>query len=387
MDKKVNAALSGATMLLALGAAVTLPLPATAAEMPAASAERAGLADARFKAIYQQEWKWRQKQKLEEGEDDDDTDDLHHVRQSERNHDDEALHEAEIARGAAHQLTRLRNVVIPDVQSLQVREETFAQRCLGRSTFAECDPTPESGEGSGDHPGTRNEKSPEEQGTVPFDSLVDTQAEEARNRDLRDAPDEANGHTEVDPAGGNATILYSDVPMIATLLFANTRAGRDINHDIQGVDVLESLAPPDGVTSFSDGSISGSVVTDAFGPFYRNLRNAGHASLAADGSMHIMVRGGMPVTLRPTDASGHPFMFPATGAPFTGEVVQRESVQFYPGEHNRQSIPRGFFNALCGGCHGSISDRELDVAADPDILTRASPRILARDETPTDLSH
>jgi hypothetical protein len=198
---------------------------------------------------------------------------------------------------------------------------------------------------------------------------------------------EANGHTEVDPAGGNATILYSDVPMIATLLFANTRTGRDIDHDIQGVDVLESLAPPSGVTSLSDGSIAGSVVTDAFGSFYRNLRNAGHASLAADGSMHIMVRGGMPVTLRPTDASGHPFTFPATGAPFTGEVVQRESVQFYPGEHNRQSIPRGFFNALCGGCHGSISDRELDVAADPDILTRASPRILARDEMPTDLSH
>jgi hypothetical protein len=48
-------------------------------------------------------------------------------------------------------------------------------------------------------------------------------------------------------------------------------------------------------------------------------------------------------------------------------------------------MPRGFFNALCGGCHGSISGREIDVAADVDILTRASPNIDAIGTDPVDL--
>jgi hypothetical protein len=166
-------------------------------------------------------------------------------------------------------------------------------------------------------------------------------------------------------------------------LLGNRRTGRPIDRDVQGVDVFESLAPPDGVTSFADGAIAGSVTTDAFGQFYLARRMAQHVDLAADGSAHIMVRGGMPMQLRLTDRSGAPLMF-EDGGLFTGEMIQRETVQFYPGEHIRQSMPRPFFNALCGGCHGSMSNRELDVAVDIDILTRASPRIIARDEDPID---
>jgi uncharacterized protein (DUF885 family) len=59
MDKKFSAAIAGACMLLALGAA------------DAAPAIKPGAADARFKAIYTQEWKWRISQKQEEDEDDD----------------------------------------------------------------------------------------------------------------------------------------------------------------------------------------------------------------------------------------------------------------------------------------------------------------------------
>ena len=51
---------------------------------------------------------------------------------------------------------------------------------------------------------------------------------------------------------------------------------------------------------------------------------------------------------------------------------QREEMQVYPGEVLRQSFRRGFFNGLCGGCHGSISGLENQVAANPDILTQAS---------------
>ncbi|CAN7442519.1 MULTISPECIES: DUF885 domain-containing protein [Duganella] len=63
MDKKFSAAIAGACMLLALGAAD--------AASAAPAAVKPGAADARFKAIYTQEWKWRISQKQEEDEDDD----------------------------------------------------------------------------------------------------------------------------------------------------------------------------------------------------------------------------------------------------------------------------------------------------------------------------
>jgi uncharacterized protein (DUF885 family) len=66
MERKFNAALAGACLLLAASAA-----NATAAGN--AAPVKAGPADAQFKAIYTQEWKWRISQKLEEGEDDDDS--------------------------------------------------------------------------------------------------------------------------------------------------------------------------------------------------------------------------------------------------------------------------------------------------------------------------
>ncbi|MBC8131999.1 MAG: hypothetical protein H7X95_03385, partial [Deltaproteobacteria bacterium] len=35
-------------------------------------------------------------------------------------------------------------------------------------------------------------------------------------------------------------------------------------------------------------------------------------------------------------------------------------------------VPRNLFNGVCGGCHGSITGEELDVAVTPDALTGAS---------------
>jgi uncharacterized protein (DUF885 family) len=63
MEKKFNAAIAGACMLLCLGA--------TSAANATATVAKAGPADAQFKAIYTQEWKWRISQKQEEDEDDD----------------------------------------------------------------------------------------------------------------------------------------------------------------------------------------------------------------------------------------------------------------------------------------------------------------------------
>jgi hypothetical protein len=33
------------------------------------------------------------------------------------------------------------------------------------------------------------------------------------------------------------------------------------------------------------------------------------------------------------------------------------------------------FNGMCGGCHGSITGYELDVAVDVDVLTQASQTV------------
>lgn len=207
-------------------------------------------------------------------------------------------------------------------------------------------------------------------------------------------PDEVNGHTEIRSGTTDADVLVTDFPMLATLLFENTRNGRPIEQDLGGFRVYEVVPPPVTATSF-DGLAN--VVTDSLGRFHAQRIDRGFVSLEADGSASIRIRGGMQMQLLPTDASGAPLSFGAAGAttgttplsstgmPFTGEMLQRETMQFYPGERIRQSMPRPFFNQLCGGCHGSISGREIDVAADIDVLTRASLGVQALATEPVDL--
>jgi hypothetical protein len=116
---------------------------------------------------------------------------------------------------------------------------------------------------------------------------------------------------------------------------------------------------------------------------YLRREMLGHVDLAPDGSAAFRYPGGLPIVLRVTGMDGEPLMF-GEDAPFTGEMVQREQMQFYPGERANQSFRRELFNGLCGGCHGSISGRELDIAVDIDVLTSAS-QFAARDEDPTSL--
>ena len=49
-----------------------------------------------------------------------------------------------------------------------------------------------------------------------------------------------------------------------------------------------------------------------------------------------------------------------------------EEHQLGPGEYITPGRPRALFNGVCGGCHGSLSGSELDVAVTPDALTGAS---------------
>ncbi|MFK7988722.1 MAG: TolB family protein [Sandaracinaceae bacterium] len=190
--------------------------------------------------------------------------------------------------------------------------------------------------------------------------------------------DEANGHTEVIAGETDAQVRVVDFPVLASLLFENTRVGRQLRHDVGGFDVFGTYPPPTSATSFGD--VSGDTQDDAFGTMYVRRELLGHVDLNADGSAAFRYPGGLPVILRVTGMEGEPLMF-EEGAPFTGEMIQREQMQFYPGERANQSFRRELFNGMCGGCHGSISGRELDIAVNIDVLTRAS-MFAASDEDP-----
>jgi hypothetical protein len=193
---------------------------------------------------------------------------------------------------------------------------------------------------------------------------------------FRSRLDEANGATLIDPERGDRSeVTFLDLPVFASLLFQNTRTGRKLPTSFPGLEVWESLPPEAGVTDFASGSAF--VTRDVYGDLYVRRSHLGTLGPLEDGSARLLLRGGMPLVLAAT-------------VEFEGEAApslhfQREEMQFYPGEVARQAFRRRFFDNLCGGCHGSISGRELDVAVNPDILTQASD-VMAKRAAPTDLT-
>lgn len=187
---------------------------------------------------------------------------------------------------------------------------------------------------------------------------------------------EVNGSTRVDQGRDDAVVHYTDMPVLATLMFANTRGARVLDKRIAGVKIYEPQPPPNASMTFA--GLGDDVVEDRYGSFYQSLRTLGGARLQSDGSVRLRVPGGMPLTLALTGDNGDVLRLPE-GAPLSGAMRQREATQFYPGERAKQSLPRRLFNGVCAGCHGSISGRELDIGISVDVLTAAS-RTLASDE-------
>ncbi len=54
-----------------------------------------------------------------------------------------------------------------------------------------------------------------------------------------------------------------------------------------------------------------------------------------------------------------------------------EEHQLGPNEQNTLGIVEPLFDAVCGGCHGSVSGQEIDVVVSPDALTGASQSLSA----------
>lgn len=183
--------------------------------------------------------------------------------------------------------------------------------------------------------------------------------------------DEVNGATAVVPGQRDAEAHILDLPLLASLLFENTREGRKIDRDLRVMGLLESLPPPSNATSF-DALEAGFVGSDDYGKLWVKRRRLLMEKTQADGSIGVRIPGGMPFVLE---------LFREKGA--TPVATQKEEMQLLPGERTRIAFRGALFDAQCGGCHGSISGREVDAHLTPDVLTAAS-RVLAFEKPPAD---
>ncbi len=89
-------------------------------------------------------------------------------------------------------------------------------------------------------------------------------------------------------------------------------------------------------------------------------------------SLKVYVPVNTPLILELIDAGGNPVF------------TMTEEHQVAAGDYVTPGVPRALFNGICGGCHGSVSGEELDVAVTPDALTGASVS-MSRDLDPKPL--
>jgi hypothetical protein len=174
--------------------------------------------------------------------------------------------------------------------------------------------------------------------------------------------DEPNGNVQVLPGHPEADINALDFQVLSSLVFQNTPTGRPIDPEVASFELYEELPPANGVVDYASGGAN--VAKDSYGQVYVRRRLLGSVPLLSDESTHFQVPGGVPLLIHLPDTD----LSRKNGYP----RWQRETISFAPGEYAHQSFTSGFFNNLCGQCHGSISGQQVDVAVNPDILTQAS---------------
>jgi hypothetical protein len=161
---------------------------------------------------------------------------------------------------------------------------------------------------------------------------------------------------------GSAVMHFPDAPLVFTLLNANLRRGRPVDL-FRGADRL---------AIYQENAASASTTRGNLGDIYQDPELIGTAELEDDGSVRERVPSGRGVILELQDDGGNPL------------VTMREEHQLGPGENITFGIVQPLFDAVCGGCHGTVSGREIDVFVTPDALTGAS-RSLSVDQDPTNL--
>jgi len=168
------------------------------------------------------------------------------------------------------------------------------------------------------------------------------------------------GRADADLAQSREAIVHiPDAPMLFTLLTSNLRRGRPVDA-FRAAHALEIVA---------EGMCPAGPCSPNLGGIYEQRQVLGRVPLAEDGSLRMRVPAQTGVVLRLVDASG------AT------VVTMEEEHQFGAGEVISMGVSEALFDAVCGGCHGSISGSELDVIVTPDALTGAS-RSLSSERDP-----
>ena len=160
-------------------------------------------------------------------------------------------------------------------------------------------------------------------------------------------------------ASSEAIVHIPDAPMLFTLLTSNLRRGRPVDA-FRAAHALELV---------TEGMCPAGPCSPNTGGIYESRQPIGRVPLAEDGSLRMRVPAQTGVVLRLVDANG------AT------VVTMEEEHQFGPGETISMGVSEALFDAVCGGCHGSISGSELDVSITPDALTGAS-RSLSSSQAP-----
>jgi mono/diheme cytochrome c family protein len=144
--------------------------------------------------------------------------------------------------------------------------------------------------------------------------------------------------------------------MIFTLLTGNLRRGRP----------LDAFKSAKYVAVWAEGQApAGTTTGNTAGGVYQTRTLLGKSPITDDGSTKFRVPSGAGVVLELQDDSGKSL------------VTMTEEHQMGPGEQITMGIRQELFNAVCGGCHGSLSGKELDVAVTPDALTGASQSLSA----------
>jgi hypothetical protein len=151
--------------------------------------------------------------------------------------------------------------------------------------------------------------------------------------------------------GDRAVLHFPDAPMAFTVLTGNLRRGRPVEafRAARRLAVYEEQLAGAGTTSGNqpDG-------------IFQTRRLLGTASLRDDGSAKVSIPSGRGIVLELQDGDGNPV------------VTMGEEHQLGPGERISLGVSEKLFDAVCAGCHGSVSGHEIDVVVTPDALTGAS---------------
>ncbi len=177
---------------------------------------------------------------------------------------------------------------------------------------------------------------------------------------------------DAEPRTDRAQLTFLDFPLIASLMFQNTRSSRQIQN-MSSFELWEGL-PPESETSLD--ASSPYITEDEYGKVYARRRRIGSVDLEEDGSARAQIPVGVPLMF------GVRAQLAAESAPALHH--QLEETQYYPGEWVTLSFRRELFNGFCGGCHGSTAGKEHDVSVKPDLLSQAS-KAIAKDSSPQSL--